>query len=83
MTMAKAITFDTTQRDTELRAAFQRALDEMGITLTSSKSFERAFARTREAAEQSNQLTGERLREIIDEVVSGMEVFQGVADSYR
>lgn len=82
MTM-NAIRFDTTLQDSDLREAFQRALDEIGVTLTSSKSFERAFARTREAAERSSRLTDDQLREIVDDVVSGMEVFQDVADSFR
>jgi hypothetical protein len=82
MTM-NAIRFDTTLQDSDLREAFQRALDEIGVTLTSSKSFERALARTREAAERSSRLTDDQLREIVDDVVSGMEVFQDVADSFR
>ena len=83
MTMTNAITFDPTQRESQLREAFQHALDERGIALNSSKSFERAFARALEAADHSNQVSAERLAEIVDDVVSGMEVFQGVADSYR
>lgn len=83
MTMTKTITFDTTQRDSDLREAFQRALDDIGVTLSSSKSFERAYARTREVAARSSRLTNDRLREIVDDVVSGMEVFQDVADSFR
>ncbi len=82
--MTRTITFDPTKRDSEQRAEFQTALDEMGVTLPSSSSFERAFARTREAADKNGEVSGHRLQAIVDDVVSAMEVFQGgVADSYR
>lgn len=80
--MTKTITLRG-MKDGEQRAAFQSALDEMGVTFTSASSFERAFARTKEAADASGEVPGARLQAIVDDVVSGMEVFQGVADSYR
>lgn len=81
--MTRTITFDKEMRDGEQRAAFQSALDEMGVSFTSPSSFERAFARTKDAADQNGEVTGDRLQAIVDDVVSGMEVFQGVADSFR
>jgi isopropylmalate/homocitrate/citramalate synthase len=82
MTMTKPITIDTTKREHEQREAFQGALSQMGITLP-SKSFDRAFARIRQIAGDDGKIPGDRLQSIMDDVVSGMEVFQGVADSYR
>lgn len=81
--MTRTITFDRTQQDGEQRAAFRHALDDMGVTLKSSSSFERAFARTKEAADNDGRVRGDRLRAIVDEAESGMEVFKGVADSFR
>jgi hypothetical protein len=81
--MNRTINLDKTLMDGEQRAAFKNALDDMGVTLTSSSSFERAFSRTKQAASRNGVVTGARLRAIVDEVESGMEIFQGVADSYR
>lgn len=81
--MTRTITFDKEMLDGEQRLAFKSALDDMGVIFSSSSSFERAFSRTKEAAIQNGQVTGARLQAIVDEVESGMEIFQGVADSYR
>jgi len=81
--MNRTINLDKTLMDGEQRAAFKTALEDMGVTLTSSSSFERAFSRTKQAAGRNGVVTGARLRAIVDEVESGMEIFQGVADSYR
>jgi hypothetical protein len=81
--MTRTITFDKEMLDGEQRLAFKSALDDMGVKFASSSSFERAFSRTKEAATQNGQVTGARLQAIVDEVESGMEIFQGVADSYR
>jgi hypothetical protein len=81
--MTRTITFDKEMHDGEQRLAFKSALDDMGVTFASSSSFERAFSRTKRAATHSGQVTGARLQAIVDEVESGMEIFQGVADSYR
>lgn len=80
--MTKTITLDTRLQEGEQREAFQSALAEMGVTFTSSSSFERAFARTREAADDNGRVPGDRLQSIVDDVVSGMEMLQGVADSF-
>jgi hypothetical protein len=79
----KTITLDWTLKEGDQRVAFQHALDEMGVTLTSSSSFERAFARTKDAADRNGEVPGHRLQAIVDEVVSGMEMLQGVADTFR
>ncbi|HUF14672.1 MAG TPA: hypothetical protein VMQ46_02155 [Acidimicrobiia bacterium] len=79
----KAITMDMTLRDGEQRAAFKEALDQMGVTLTSSSSFETAFTRMKEAADRYGQVPGHRIRAIVDEVESGMEILKGVSDSFR
>lgn len=81
--MTRTITFDNEMLDGEQRLAFKTALDDMGVTFRSSSSFERAFSRTKEAADRNGQVNGARLQAIVDEVESGMEIFQGVADSYR
>lgn len=81
--MTRTITFDNTMQDGEQRLAFKSALDEMGVNFASSSAFERAFSRTKEAAERDGRVTGARLAAIVDEAESGMEIFQGVADSYR
>ena len=81
--MTRTITVDQNQMDREQRAAFKHDLDEMGVTLKSSSSFERAFTRAKEVADHNGEVTGDRLQAIVDEAESGMEIFQGVADSYR
>lgn len=70
-------------QDGDQRAAFQHALDDIGVTLASSSSFERAFTRLKAAADKEGQVSGARFRAIVDEVESGMEVFKGVADTFR
>lgn len=81
--MTRTITFDNTMQDGEQRLAFKSALDSMGVSFKSSSAFERAFSRTKEVAEKDGRVTGARLEAIVDEAESGMEIFQGVADSYR
>lgn len=81
--MTRTITLDRKMKEGEQRAAFRNALDEMGVSFASPSSFERAFARTRDAADLNGEVPGERLQAIVDDVVSGMEVFQGIADSFR
>lgn len=81
--MTRTITFDNTLQDGEQRLAFQSALEEMGVSFASSSAFERAFTRTKEVAKRNGRVTGARLEAIVDEAESGMEIFQGVADSYR
>lgn len=81
--MTRTITIDKTMQDGDQRAAFKHALEDMGVSFTASSSFERAFTRLKAAADHDGHVSGARIQAIVDEVESGMEVFQGVADSYR
>lgn len=81
--MTRTITLDRRMEEGEQRRAFQNALEEMGVTFNSPSSFERAFARAREAADGTGEVPGPRLQAIVDDVVSGMETFQGVSNSFR
>ena len=78
----KPVTLNRSMEEGEQRAAFRSALDEMGVSLGAS-SFEWAFARTKTAADHEGLVTAPRIKAIVDEVVSGMETFQGVSDSFR
>ncbi len=64
------------------RAAFRHALDQIDVEL-SDTAFEAAFARMKEMADQSGEVSPEQIRGIVDEVVSGLEVLDGVAASFR
>lgn len=64
------------------RAAFKHALDRIGAEL-SPPAFERAFTRMKEVADRSGEVPDWQLRTIVDEVVAGMEVLEGVAESFR
>ena len=64
------------------RAAFKFALDKIGIQLDASM-FEAAFRRMKEIADQSGEIPDSQLRAIVDEVVSGIEVLEGVASSFQ
>ncbi len=64
------------------RAAFRHALDQIDVEL-SETAFEAAFARMKEMADQSGEVSPEQIRGIVDEVVSGLEVLDGVAASFR
>ncbi len=64
------------------RAAFKHSLDRMGITLAPT-TFEQAFSRLKEVADQIGEVPEDRIRAIVDEVESRAEVLQGVAESFR
>jgi 2-isopropylmalate synthase len=64
------------------RAAFRHALDRLGVELTNG-AFDRAFSRMKQIADQSGEVSDGKLLSIVDEVVSGAEVLQGVTDSFR
>ena len=64
------------------RAAFKFALDKIGIQLDASM-FEAAFRRMKEIADQSGEISDSQLHAIVDEVVSGIEVLEGVASSFQ
>ncbi len=64
------------------RVAFRRALDDMSIELSPS-SFEQAFARMERAANLTGQVSEAQLQAIVDEVVTGTEILQEVAESFQ
>lgn len=64
------------------RAEFQRRLSSLGISLGAA-GFEEAYARTREISDRSGAISDGKLRSIVDEAVSGMEVLDEVAASYQ
>jgi 2-isopropylmalate synthase len=64
------------------RAAFKHSLAQLGIDLGHT-AFERAFDRMKEIADRSGAISEDQLRAIVDEVVSGMEVLDGVVASFR
>lgn len=64
------------------RAAFKDTLDGMGVGL-SRQAFEKAFARARTVIGHTGEISDSQLRSIVDEVISGTEILQGVAESFR
>jgi isopropylmalate/homocitrate/citramalate synthase len=64
------------------RVAFRRALDGMSIELSPS-SFEQAFARMERAANLTGQVSEAQIQAIVDEVVTGAEILQEVAESFQ
>ncbi len=64
------------------RAAFRHSLDQMGIELTAA-SFEEAFARMKDLADRTGEVSQAQLRGIVDDVVSGAEVLEEVVASFQ
>ncbi|MGH8871401.1 MAG: 2-isopropylmalate synthase [Acidimicrobiia bacterium] len=64
------------------RAAFRHSLDQLGIEV-SSTAFEEAFARMKDLADHSGEVSPEQIRVIVEEVVSGIEVLDGVTASFQ
>lgn len=64
------------------RAAFKHSLDQMGIELTNG-AFEAAFARMKEVADRSGEVSQAQLRVIVDDVVSSVEMLNGVVASFQ
>ena len=64
------------------RAAFKHTLAQMDVEL-GPEAFEKAFARMKRVADHSGAVSETQLRAIVDDVVSGNEIFQGVAESFR
>ena len=91
--MDQATIFETTERakrafknDQHDRDQLSRTLGEMNIGLN-AVSFERAYTRIRQAEEQAGARAGNlneaQLRLIVDDVVTGSETLEGVAESFR
>ena len=64
------------------RAAFRHALDQAGIEV-SDAVFETSFARMKEVADRSGEVTPDQIRVIVEEVVAGIEVLDGVTASFE
>ena len=64
------------------RAAFKHALDQLGIEV-SDAVFETSFARMKEVADRSGEVTPDQIRVIVEEVVAGIEVLDGVTASFE
>ncbi len=64
------------------RAAFKHSLDELGIEVTDTV-FETAFTRMKDVADSSGEVSPDQIRAIVEEVVSGMEVLDGVTASFE
>ncbi len=64
------------------RASFKHTLDTRGIDLN-PMAFEGAFARMKRTADQTGEVSEFQMQAIVDEVVSGTEILQGVAESFR
>jgi 2-isopropylmalate synthase len=64
------------------RAAFRHSLAEIGVELNST-AFETAFARMKEMADHTGEVSRNQIRLIVEDVVSGIEVLDGVAASFR
>jgi 2-isopropylmalate synthase len=64
------------------RAAFKHKLSTLGIDLN-DQSFEMAFARIKEVADRSGEVSLHQIRSIVEDMVSGLEVMDGVAATFR
>jgi 2-isopropylmalate synthase len=64
------------------RAAFKHSLEQIGMEL-SDPAFEAAFARMKELADHSGEVSPGQIRSIVEEVVSEIEMLDGVAASFR
>ena len=64
------------------RAAFKHALGQLGIEV-SDAVFETSFARMKEVADRSGEVNPDQIRAIVEEVVAGIEVLDGVTASFE
>lgn len=64
------------------RAEFGRWLESRQTDL-SPTAFEKAYHQVRKAADAHGEVTDRQLQAIVDDVVADMEVFEGVAASFR
>jgi isopropylmalate/homocitrate/citramalate synthase len=60
----------------------KHALDQLGVALEPA-SFEAAFARMKEVADQTGEVSPTRLQTIVDEVLSDTEMLQDVVESFQ
>jgi 2-isopropylmalate synthase len=64
------------------RAAFRHSLHQLGIEANDAV-FEAAFSRMKSVADWSGELSPDQIREIVEEVASGIEVLDGVTASFQ
>jgi len=64
------------------RAAFRHSLDQIGVEL-SGISFEEAFARMKDVADHSGEVSKDQIRDIVEEVMSGIEALDRVTASFE
>jgi 2-isopropylmalate synthase len=64
------------------RAAFKHSLDRIGIEL-SGLAFEEAFARMKDLADHSGEVSPDQIRGIVEEVLSGIEALNRVTASFE
>lgn len=64
------------------RADLRRWLSTLNINL-GDIAFEKAFARVKQIADRSGAISEDQMRSIVNEVVSGMEVLDDVAASFK
>ena len=64
------------------RAAFKHSLDQLGIEV-SDAVFETSFAKMKEVADRSGEVTPDQIKVIVEEVVAGIEVLDGVTASFE
>ena len=64
------------------RAAFRHALDQLGLEV-SDAVFETSFGRMKEVADRSGEVTPDQIRVIVEEVIAGIEVLDGVTASFE
>ena len=64
------------------RAALKHSLATMGVDLTPT-AFEKAFLNMKKAADVQGEVSETQLKTIVDEVVTSLEMFEGVTESFR
>jgi 2-isopropylmalate synthase len=64
------------------RAALKHSLATMGVDLT-PPAFEKAFLNMKKAADVQGEVSEAQLKTIVDEVVTSLEMFEGVTESFR
>jgi 2-isopropylmalate synthase len=64
------------------RAAFRHSLTQLGIELNET-AFEMAFVRMKEVADRAGEVSPERIRLIVEDVLSGVAVLDGVSASFE
>ena len=64
------------------RAAFKHSLDQLDIEL-SGLAFEESFAKMKELADNSGEVSSDQIRSIVEDVVSGIEALDWVKASFE